>query len=532
MYTGEKIFRCDSSSSSFYFLGDDELEYMGIIQDRIQPFFPDFAAALSQQSSAEREWGRCAAIDFASDDKFQFTTFENSAEIQGYFAEPSRIQKTSLPTDTPSRRLFILEDLPCNHILALGSRLRIPPSFFAGHWDDPASSTFNYRNPLQRCTRSKSEFRLRYATSTRCEVEDGAQTAGNVYAFYANVRRYLHVYSPGGLLYDEPRSHHQLSFWSSPIRADGSWDAVLLVDPPLGDYVRCLHSKQLVPVRRELKNENAMSKHFLNPELDTPEELPQDPSQWANTYMLPQYNCMFDDTLQLLLSRNTQQVVQPIEAVEIPRKLVISTMIAFLRRRYLNLLNIQKNTSNTLRHNYLCSFSEGSLSSWHEELFDFVVGACAAMKVFASEVEENVVSLGLYIPAAVGVKPAPQWELDGWTSIRELTGVVDGMTQSFSTGYLQYISIQEARVSNGNARSLSRITVLTMLFIPLSTVASIFSMGDEFLPGQAKAWVFWIVAIPVLMVLVYMYWYQQLIGVLKRKKQSLLPIFVLTRKKT
>jgi hypothetical protein len=96
------------------------------------------------------------------------------------------------------------------------------------------------------------------------------------------------------------------------------------------------------------------------------------------------------------------------------------------------------------------------------------------------------------------------------------------LTNALATGYLQYITIQEARISNGNAQSLSKITVLTMLFIPLSTVASIFSTGGDFLPGNSKAWVFWVVSIPVLLMLAHLYWRQELVQALMKKRQSLL----------
>jgi hypothetical protein len=61
-----------------------------------------------------------------------------------------------------------------------------------------------------------------------------------------------------------------------------------------------------------------------------------------------------------------------------------------------------------------------------------------------------------------------------------------------------------------------------MLFIPLSTVASIFSMGGDFLPGNSRAWVFWVVSIPVLMMLAYLYWRQEVVEALMKKRQSLL----------
>jgi hypothetical protein len=47
-------------------------------------------------------------------------------------------------------------------------------------------------------------------------------------------------------------------------------------------------------------------------------------------------------------------------------------------------------------------------------------------------------------------------------------------------------------------------------------------MGGDFLPGNPRAWVFWVVSILVLMMLAYLYWRQKLVEALVRKKQSLL----------
>jgi hypothetical protein len=519
----------NSSGWSLHFVDKNELEYMGLIQNQIQPLFPTFAAALSKQSLVEREIGRCAVIEFNQGFVQQTTSFGNSVELRQYMlaTSPSPAIRAQ---NQPRRRLFILEDLPCNYILTLGSRLRIPPSFFAGHYDDPASSTFNHRNPFERHT--KSQFRLRYGNSHRAEVDVPPHKSSSIYAFNTNVCRYLHAYDPKGLLYDEMRSHHILSFWSSPFGIDGSWDAVLLVDPPLTGYVKCLPSMQLAPVRRELRDESSIPKHYLYPEMNALQELPEEVSKWASAYECPQYISIFDDALNKFASRNQDvgEIDNPMAVVKFPRKLLIGIMLAFLRRRYLNLLRIQKTRvkpGRTLRNNYLSSLSEGALSSWHDEFFDFIVGSCAAMKELIQETEENMVSLGLPMEdrttcnSGVAGGP-PQWETDGWRSVLDLAHVIDGLTNSLATGYLQYITIQEARISNGNAQSLSKITVLTMLFIPLSTVASIFSMGGDFLPGNPRAWVFWVVSIPVLMMLAYLYWRQELVEALTRKRQSLL----------
>jgi hypothetical protein len=359
-----------TSDYSYHFVSEDELEYMSLIQYQIQPFFPKFAAAIAEQSPSLREQGRCAMIDLTPQGH-HVTPFESSADLDNALTDilppPYHVSD-----QLPRRRLFILEDLPCNQILALGSRLRIPPSFFASHWEDPATSTFNHRNPFQRC--SLPHFRVRYATSNRVEVDTPSPSTRKnmgLYAFDTNVCRYLHTYSTESLLHDEARSHHIMSFWASTPREDGSWDAVLLVDPPPGKFVRCLSSRTLVPLRWQLKDETSMPKHFLNPDLDTKPELPQDSSTWTATSSTPQYISMYDDILQAYRSDYVDftNIHDPLSVVEIPRKLVMSTLLAFVRRRYLNIVNVHKGQmgSQSLRHNYLSSFSNSNMTCWSNE---------------------------------------------------------------------------------------------------------------------------------------------------------------------
>jgi hypothetical protein len=288
-------------------------------------------------------------------------------------------------------------------------------------------------------------------------------------------------------------------------------------------------SGERVPVQHDVGMDSRIPKIFLNPELESLQELPRDPRLWTRQAAIPQYKSLFDDTLLMITSDLRRPVNKPIDAAEVPHKLVISTLMAFLRRRYLNLLTVQRShlrPNHAMRHDYLYTFSEGYMSKWHDEFYNFVVGTMSAMREFSRDIEDNVVALNIH-PArkrADGGR-VPQWELDGWKSIQDLTQLVDSMINSLATNYLQYVSIQEARASNANAQSLSRITVLTMLFIPLSTVASIFSMGGDFLPGEKRAWVFWVVAIPVLSGLAWLYWQRQIARMWKGRKQMALPFF-------
>ncbi|KAF3031158.1 hypothetical protein E8E11_000748 [Didymella keratinophila] len=143
------------------------------------------------------------------------------------------------------------------------------------------------------------------------------------------------------------------------------------------------------------------------------------------------------------------------------------------------------------------------------------------MHELGREMAENLTALGL---DAENVD-APRWEIDGWKSVMDLTRLVQETLNAFATGYMQYVSIEEAHVSNENAMSLSKITVLTMFFIPLSTVASIFSMSGGFLPGETESWVFWVVAAPVLALISCLYWYRSIAKRFRVRSKNMLPFF-------
>ena len=183
------------------------------------------------------------------------------------------------------------------------------------------------------------------------------------------------------------------------------------------------------------------------------------------------------------------------------------------------MLHIQANPLTAGLHmnrcDYLREFGTGVLSSWHHELFGFIVNVKYIMGLMAQEAADNVVALGLDRPAvAIGLSHplfprssdaegarevvVQQWEQDGWLAIQEHCHKIIAMAEAFLQSYLQFTSMQEAQAANHNALSLARISNLTMVFIPLSAIAAVFSMTDEFMPGKSKNWIFWVTLLPVL----------------------------------
>ncbi|CAO2651741.1 Nn.00g000240.m01.CDS01 [Neocucurbitaria sp. VM-36] len=478
-------------------------KYLDLINTQLCWLFPEFVHNIQAQSPQEREMSRVAVIEYQDEAPPTQRTFKTSKELHCYFERPECEEGSA-----PRRRLFLLEDLSLNYIESLGSQLRIPPSFFGAHWADPASPTFNYRSPFSRF--ANDAFVVRYPSTQPIRIDAPPNLQSTVYRCNSNVSRHIHCYDPKSPIIDQPKSYHVLSFWTSGERKDGSWDAVLIVDPPVGEYVKSLPDGILLKADHS-STEHAYSRmHSLAPDFNDINILPSDPGDWAQGWIRPTYSSMFDDILSATAISHPR-VSNPRTSTEIARKLAICIFLTFLRRRVLNMLKLHANPRaaalNINRCDYLRQFGHGVLSSWHHELFGFVVNVKYIMGIVARETEDNVAALGLNRRASTAgggemISSIPQWEHDGWIAIQEHCDKIITMADAFLQSYLQFTSMQEAQAANKNALSLARITTLTMVFIPLSTVAAIFSMSEDFMPGKSKSWIFWVTALPVLVVMI------------------------------
>lgn len=272
--------------------------------------------------------------------------------------------------------------------------------------------------------------------------------------------------------------------------------AVLIVDPPVRETVTSLTNGCKFPVDHCSEEHAYARMHSLDPDFSDLEVLPPNPSDWTGTWQRPKYESIFDDILSLTPDKPAHSI-GPRSCTDVARRLAICYFLSFLRRRILNMLRLQQNPRTAILHtnrcDYLREFGEGLISSWHHEVFGFVVNIKYIMGLVNSEVKEQFEVLGLHRPGA------PEWERDGWLTVQDYCGRVITMAEAFLQSYLQFTTMQEAQAANRNALSLAQITNVTMVFVPLSTIAAIFSMTDDFLPGESKGWVFWVTAVPVLL---------------------------------
>ncbi|KAH7378558.1 hypothetical protein BKA64DRAFT_585538, partial [Cadophora sp. MPI-SDFR-AT-0126] len=62
-------------------------------------------------------------------------------------------------------------------------------------------------------------------------------------------------------------------------------------------------------------------------------------------------------------------------------------------------------------------------------------------------------------------------------------------------------SLEETKRSIREAKNVKLLTLIGMIFIPLAFVCGLFSMNDRYLPGSSQFWIYWVSAVPVVIVM-------------------------------
>ena len=62
---------------------------------------------------------------------------------------------------------------------------------------------------------------------------------------------------------------------------------------------------------------------------------------------------------------------------------------------------------------------------------------------------------------------------------------------------MSLVQVIDARHALAETANISRLTVLALIFVPLSYVSSLFSMNSQNMPGSPHFWVYFAVAVPV-----------------------------------
>lgn len=112
---------------------------------------------------------------------------------------------------------------------------------------------------------------------------------------------------------------------------------------------------------------------------------------------------------------------------------------------------------------------------------------------YVGEMENNLYSLGIEPGSESGLS---DYERNFKALYRKLERY-QGWAERLMGVITSHVNLMETEKSISDSKSLSRLTVLGFFFVPISFVATFFSMGGEYAVGEGRFWVFWVVALPL-----------------------------------
>ena len=311
--------------------------------------------------------------------------------------------------------------------------------------------------------------------------------------------------------------------------------ALLLVDPGMSDEVLFFHQTQFQqpqhrksPVKIKLEAEPGCIPYF-----SSVRSLPSDPTSWCSLEEASEPASTFDHLMDIYASVEDHAWTRPFECTEAIRRLALRKWVEFLNHA-IHCLVITKGEP------YLNNthFSSPISALWAPRTEEWLLGRLVKWSR-RLHMEHTVISatmrdLGIDLSDQASSGMVSATETKQWRYIRDKLVEYKSLYDDTAASYIQVMSLRESQTSNDQARSLGTITFIASLSVPISLIAGMFSMGDRFAPGGDQFWIFFVVVIPIVMVVWaclftgFGSWAKSLGGLLSSREgkgASVLPLF-------
>jgi hypothetical protein len=210
----------------------------------------------------------------------------------------------------------------------------------------------------------------------------------------------------------------------------------------------------------------------------------------------------FKTLIELYPLRERPSTSDPNSCVDYVRILVLSTWTARIRAMESRLvkeqlaLSIVDLSRARAEVKVPTTYERSWTRPWHPRDFARLVQAKSSLEALDWELRRNMDALGIGC-SSDSSRTTEAWEADAWQGLHVVIGDLKARLDVMLQAYMQSISVRETSDANEQARHVGYLTSLATIFIPLSFVAAVFSMGGDFAAGESRFWVYWAVAVPV-----------------------------------
>jgi hypothetical protein len=270
----------------------------------------------------------------------------------------------------------------------------------------------------------------------------------------------------------------------------------MLVDPPVGRVVYSTNSKDK-PIPVNCQPFQGGYSDFLT--CTSTATIGENKSSIQG----PPRTSMFDDIIYYWTKRSERNVSvdKPIEAAFYAKKIAAATWVNGLEyiRKAVSVLEwkLENGRQDKLEDSL---YEEYEDLGWLEDILSVLYGWKWKCALFSDLMDNNLIELDIPIKDMECLGGARQKDVQDWIYIRQKLAMWTSRTKDLIDSALGSIQLVESAKSIEEARNSRLLATLGTVFLPLSLVASVLSMGGDFLPGNGRFWVYFALSLPLLLV--------------------------------
>lgn len=373
-------------------------------------------------------------------------------------------------------RILIMEDLTVDVVELLGAELDIDPLFFAMHLHTVHRTGMRHQMPdeatLPSRLRSNDYINISYHRPLTCDNADFP--AGKWIRDAAVDRKVVLLRSTTIALASHCASVVKVQ------RSNGFWISIILVDPPLRETHFPTGHKDEVAHKIHLS---------LRPFLGTYEDFTEPPKFSEDWSSLTSYAPA--GPLEDMLRYWECNIPASFDAQNPSLRSLAHYPLRIAAAEWVKYVEVMQHCIKTYEYkgNELPDFDKFNLDlrelqGWRLRTLNSqqkVGSVIRKLKSYSSEESEN------------GTDPL----LEDYEVVSSNIQSAGSRLENMLPVVTSLVQIIDARQSFAETANISRLTVLALVFVPLTFVSSLFSMNTENLPGSSHFWVYFVVAIPV-----------------------------------
>ncbi|CAK3911373.1 hypothetical protein IQ06DRAFT_380387 [Lecanosticta acicola] len=516
--------KCESNRSWL-----DGLQSLSSAWPAIKGFLERTQDTAPRKTVKEQTWkrfgripGRCALLTF-QEKHVEEQAFQSPDDLAKYLDANPTQQNSGLC------RLWILEDLDLRWVEVLGSRLRVDPLVFSEQ-----TNTFNFTvtRALPSLVRPIKAFTLRYFEFRQLRDENSIQTHTNQTTFALNARRierWRDIDSPNfKCKWRHSLARRCASFWTNEKKGISGWDAVMLVDPAFDSFPHeGTHVPEVCTILQDPTTHNrldalwtARNKGMMVPTKDT------SVAYHGGSHTFTESTLDLDTARARQLVDEGRKLSSPLDEVVLHWTRVadpelisearthsvnsVHYLLKYIANLWVHQLDLVQSTiaqSEYFSEDYQASVDINTTSEeWRKKLRE-VLRATAdinslrrQMMHFDHHLTLNLERLGIILgaesidPAAPNaIREAQMDFIHIHTRLRPFIAramALDKTANELANLHANFKSIQYSELGLA-------LSVFASVVFPATLVSSMLSMGNDYLPGQGRFWVFWAISVPV-----------------------------------